>query len=237
LNADCEDDEVCENGECISEENSQAGGTECITNWNCVGSQYCENGYCISGDEDEDDDEIDEEECIINLDCEGDKICFDGTCVDKLEEGECNNKYDCKKTEFCIDNVCVSQDLGMDEVQEIEGFDEAEGYDIVVEEDGELVVVKDGEIIKESASLKTCAELTGSVCQGSTICNGTIVYAKDNQCCIGSCQKESPATNTKPLGWAIIGALVLLLIAFLSKFSKSKNRKIDFDKAARGRRR
>ncbi len=241
FNFQCEDNETCKSGFCVpkeSENESEEKGSECLVNWNCIGDEICENGYCISSSpEESEENETEEYECLRNWNCPGDQICLKGECVDYLKEGECNNKYDCRKNETCLDYVCVPKETIIEEEYQEETIDEAEDYDIILEEDGELVVVKNGEVTKEPASLKTCSELTGNICSSSQICNGTSVYAKDNVCCIGNCQKEAPKKNTKLLGWAIIGVLIILFLIFLLKYGKSKHRKIDFDKIAKGRKR
>lgn len=230
-----------------SEEPEETQGSECITNWNCVGDQTCENGFCIGGEEIPEQEQNESEEpqnesakgseCMINWNCKSNETCENGFCIGGeiySEELECTPKEGCRKNETCVENICVLKEEIIIEEEIIEEV-ESEGYEIVADNDGNAIVIIDGEVIKEPATLKTCAEIYGSVCSSSQICDGDSVYAKDNYCCIGSCAKEEPSKNTKIIGWVLIGAIGLLLLAFLSKYRKSKKRKINFEKIARGR--
>lgn len=103
------------------------------------------------------------------------------------------------------------------------------GYDIITDDSGNLIIVDDnGTIIDAPASSKTCAQLKGIICSSNKICeNNNATYAKDAKCCLSSCVKKSNK-NGKIIGWVIIGFIIILLIWFKIKFSKTKRKSIDF---------
>lgn len=108
--------------------------------------------------------------------------------------------------------------------------DDNEDYDIVVDDQGnEHAVDNTGQILDVPASSKECSELNGVVCSSNQICqNETSVYAKDAKCCLSSCVKKSTGKTGKIVGWIIIGFILLLIIWFKIKFSKTKRKSPDF---------
>jgi hypothetical protein len=86
----------------------------------------------------------------------------------------------------------------------------------------------------QKSSVKTCAELKGKICSSGEICDGEIVYAKDNVCCLGNCKSISKKSS---LG-TIIAILIFVIIAiagswfYLKKYKKAK-KSVDLLKIAK----
>ena len=96
----------------------------------------------------------------------------------------------------------------------------------VVNVGNKTVVIKDGKILNESATSKTCLQIKGEICSSSgKICQNATIYAKDGQCCISSCVKEEKKSNAKIIGWVIVGfVFIIILRFFVRKFSKTKRK-------------
>jgi hypothetical protein len=95
----------------------------------------------------------------------------------------------------------------------------------VVKIGNKTVAVKNGTILNESATSKTCAQIKGYICLSGEICQNTTIYAKDAKCCISQCVKEEQATNTKLIGWVIVGIIVIIILRFfMVKFKKMKKK-------------
>jgi hypothetical protein len=86
-----------------------------------------------------------------------------------------------------------------------------------------------GEITENNTSLKTCAQLNGTVCGSNQICqDGESVYAKDSTCCISSCVEKETKNIKKIIGWSLVAILVLFLLWFRIKYSRTRRRKFTF---------
>jgi len=68
---------------------------------------------------------------------------------------------------------------------------------------------------------KTCAEMNYPICGSNEECNGDIIYAKDNVCCIGVCKEKAKA----PIGRIIAIILIIALIGGGIWFYKTKYKK------------
>lgn len=108
--------------------------------------------------------------------------------------------------------------------------DENPDYDIVTDENGsEYAVDNNGNVIDVPASSKKCSELNGTICSSNQICqDDAFEYAKDAKCCLSLCVKKPASKTGKIVGWTIIGLIVILLILFKIKFSKTKRKSPDF---------
>ena len=85
----------------------------------------------------------------------------------------------------------------------------------------------------ESTSTKTCAELQGKICSQEEQCDSESVYAKDNNCCLGTCQKITKSSTGKIIAVALIIMIILVLLWFYyAKYKRSK-RVVDFMKLAK----
>lgn len=100
-------------------------------------------------------------------------------------------------------------------------------YEIIIDDDGNTVAVKDGEILNGSASLKKCSELKGSSCSDNQICNGTSQYAVDAVCCVGTCVKKTANKNSRIIGWSLVGIIIIFLIWFRIKYARTRRKNID----------
>ncbi len=232
----CKGDRVCKNGECVypgsSAETSDPTDSVlkgCLSDESCKGERVCDNGNCVYPEQ-----VLEEEEgCQDDSRCKGERIYVGGQCVYNASraynEIECVWDENCFPDERCINNECVLNDAGEEDPDQEDPDngeeDEEKDYEIIVEEDGQLFAIKDGEIQKEPATLKTCAEIEGDVCQKSQICGGDEVYTQDAYCCVGGCVKEPVSEKTRNVGIVLIAFVVLLFLIFLSKYSKTKTRK------------
>ena len=89
-------------------------------------------------------------------------------------------------------------------------------------------LVVNGTTVANNTALKTCAEIKGDICTANEeVCDGTTVTAKDNLCCIGTCTAKPKSNTGKIIGWSIIGLIVILLIIFKMKLSKTRRKKVD----------
>lgn len=88
VNADCDSDEICLNGECEDNETGNETEDECSINADCDSDEICLNGECEDNDENET-----EDECTVNSDCDADEICLNRECEDNNEnEADDNNE-------------------------------------------------------------------------------------------------------------------------------------------------
>lgn len=85
-------------------------------------------------------------------------------------------------------------------------------------------------------STKTCAELSGSVCNtADEKCSETPIYAKDNVCCLGNCEKIKKGNS------GVIIAVIIILVAvaglvwfYFAKYKKAK-KPVDLLKISQGK--
>jgi hypothetical protein len=89
------------------------------------------------------------------------------------------------------------------------------------------VAIRNGTILNESATSKTCLQIKGKVCASGELCQNSTIYAKDAKCCMSSCVKENGSTNTKLIGWGIVGVIVIVVLRFFFVRLKNMKRKSD----------
>jgi len=107
--------------------------------------------------------------------------------------------------------------------------------DIFVEFLENYVVLEELEEVKDPSKLKTCEELGGIFCEENKKCSNETQYAKDGNCCLGTCEEVKPDNSGKIIGWVIVVVILATLIWFFkSKFKKTKNRP-NLLKQAKGR--
>lgn len=86
------------------------------------------------------------------------------------------------------------------------------------------------------ASAKTCSELKGVICKSDEKCVGGEIYAKDNKCCLGECEKLPKEKNPgRVIGWVILICVVILLAWFFLKHRKIR-KPADLLKISKGKR-
>ena len=82
---------------------------------------------------------------------------------------------------------------------------------------------------------KTCAELEGIICKADEECNGEIVNAKDDKCCMNECTEESNSLG-KLIGWVIILCIVGFLVWFFKTKYRGAHKEIDLVEISKGKR-
>jgi hypothetical protein len=83
---------------------------------------------------------------------------------------------------------------------------------------------------------KTCEDLSGEVCDSTQECSQEPVYAKDNLCCLATCE----TIKTTNSGTIIAIIIILFIVAigawfYLVKYKKTKKSPINFLKIAKGK--
>jgi hypothetical protein len=81
---------------------------------------------------------------------------------------------------------------------------------------------------------KTCAELNGTICNASEICSGESVYAKNEKCCLASCQFAEKSSAGKYIGWGLVAVVILFLLWFFMKHKRVRP-KVDLLKIGEGK--
>jgi len=75
---------------------------------------------------------------------------------------------------------------------------------------------------------ETCAEKQGVICKiGEEECNGKTVSAKDDFCCLGSCEEIKKSSTGKIIGWSMILVLFLFLVWFFKTKYRSAKKKVN----------
>ncbi len=253
-NSDCKGERVCLNNECVYADLQQSTQTPtqtppslissgCLNDNDCKGERICSNRDCVYPEQ-----VLDQEKgCNSDDDCKSNRVCLNKQCVYSFYAEthiDCIWDDNCAGNERCIDGKCVlnnshqNVDIKNNSNQIIVGeeYSESRDYDIIIGDDGEPFAKKNGEVFKESVSLKTCNELEGEVCQDNKICEGESIRALDNYCCVGSCVKESQVGNNKTLGYVLIGIILFFLLLFLNKYHKTKRKKFSMSELGKNRR-
>lgn len=105
---------------------------------------------------------------------------------------------------------------------------DSSGYEVVVGDDGNTTIIKDGNIISNNTKLKPCSDIGGFVCNNEEeFCDGDLVESFNGECCLGICSQKTSGSGGKIIGWIIIGFILILLIWFKIKFGRTKRKKID----------
>jgi len=72
---------------------------------------------------------------------------------------------------------------------------------------------------------KTCLESNGILCGEGLKCNGTIVNASDDICCVGVCLTKDSSSSKKIIGWFLLITSILLIAWLLTtKYLGTKNK-------------
>ena len=107
---ECEEDEMCVEGECILEYDAIVEECEEVE---CEEDEVCVEGECILEEEEEEEEGV---ECETPGDCPGEnETCIDGKCE---QIDECEEDGDCEKGEVCDEGKCV--EMGCDEDDDCE---------------------------------------------------------------------------------------------------------------------
>jgi len=87
----------------------------------------------------------------------------------------------------------------------------------------------------QQSSQKTCAELNKKICGSKEVCDGEVVYARDNVCCSGNCVSTEKKSSTGIIiAIFIFVALIVVGIWFYRKKYRKAKKTIDLLKIAKG---
>jgi len=75
---------------------------------------------------------------------------------------------------------------------------------------------------------KNCSEINGTICETGEECEGQSVYAKDGNCCQGTCKEVKKSSSGKIIGWLIVIAIVIFVAWFFKSKYKGASRKVPF---------
>jgi hypothetical protein len=117
--ADCNDGQICENGQCAiytppeCERDSDCGAQVCVEGYcehdrlgTCQRDGDCNGGYCVDNHC-----QSSEARCQSDGDCVSDHFCYDGLC--KPEQPlECRHDSECDAQEACLNGHCEGSGLG-----------------------------------------------------------------------------------------------------------------------------
>jgi hypothetical protein len=82
---------------------------------------------------------------------------------------------------------------------------------------------------------QTCSEINGKICSENEKCDEEQIYAKDNVCCLGTCEKVKTSSIGVIIGWGIFLVLILFGIWFYKKKYRKPRKPVDLLKIARGK--
>jgi hypothetical protein len=109
-----------------------------------------------------------------------------------------------------------------------------ENYTVLVSNGTDTSLVTPNSSIQSSE--KTCDELLGKVCSATEQCSQEVVYAKDNLCCLATCQTiEKSNSGTIIAVVIIIGILGIGAWFYLAKYKKSGRKNINLVDVAKGK--
>jgi len=140
------------------------------------------------------------------------------------EEKTIEGKIKAKTSE----NIYADSEMFLNFVKDFIPFDEDEDEDESEDGDeGEEVII---------STIKTCLEINGKICNEDEECDGELIYAKDDVCCLGNCEKIKKSSTGKIIGWSIvIGVIILVIWFYMKKYRKAK-KPINLLKIAKGKR-
>lgn len=85
-------------------------------------------------------------------------------------------------------------------------------------------------------STKTCAELGGVVCNtADEKCSETPIYAKDNVCCLGNCEKIEKGNSGTIIAIILAAVIILFLLWFYFTKYKRAKKPVDLLKISKGK--
>ncbi len=77
------------------------------------------------------------------------------------------------------------------------------------------------------ATTKTCSEKGGVICASDEECSIELVDAKDDKCCLGTCEELKKSSTGKIIGWTIVVVVGIFLIWFFKKKYKGAKKTVD----------
>ena len=85
-----------------------------------------------------------------------------------------------------------------------------------------LTFIKNYTSSNESVLTKTCSELNGNICSQNTQCDKEPIYAKDNVCCLGTCNPLPTSNSGTVIGIIILVVIIIAFVFFYKKYKKAK---------------
>lgn len=220
-NTDCDGlFEICESNRCTLEIGGECDRTsDCGEGYECA-LGFCEeriecryNSECGIGEWCDEDKCIQREECVEDRDCDDDEECKDNFCVSL--ERECEEDTDCRNGYECVSNECFKKPAGCVNSSECK-------TDELCISNKCFQKVSDTDEVDPKIS-KTCSDKKGEICSSTEECDGAAQTIGRNICCLGSCKSVSPSSNTKIIGWVIIGVIGIFILWFFKRY-KSKTK-------------
>ena len=97
-----------------------------------------------------------------------------------------------------------------------------------------LTFIKNYTVSNESILTKTCAELNGNICNQTTQCDRPSIDAKDNWCCLGTCNPIIVSNSGTVIGVIILVVIIIAFFFFYKKYKKA-NKPINLLEIAKGK--
>ena len=216
-NDECGIGKLCVNNECVINYTN----FNCSTNDECGIGKLCVNNACVV-----------KINCTIDDDCAKGTICREGLCIENQTDFSCIMDEECNDGKLCVNNECVID--WTDFICEKDSQCGGEGR-ICIEE--KCINEEDIIFINEDGEVKTCAEMSGKICEATTEkCDGNKSISADAECCLGKCIAKTSSNSKKIVGWVLIIIIVLIFAwFFLKKYRKTKNKKVDLEKESKGK--
>ncbi len=217
IDEDCEVGNICVGNECILNSTDK----NCTTNDNCEEGRLCLANKCVLI-----------VNCSWDADCANGTVCRDGLCIENSSNFSCIIDEECSDGRICVNNSCKTN-----------------WSNIICEKDsecgdGRLCInekcINEDDIIiidNETGEVKTCAELSGTICvQASQTCSGEKQISDGAECCLGKCIDKASNKSKKIVGWVLIIIIVLIFTwFFLKKYKGTKKKKVDLEKESKGK--
>ena len=138
--------------------------------------------------------------------------------IEEVEELESGSNIEIELTLFSETEISINGEIRAETNNEIVSFPVS------------LNFIKDYEPSDnpdDFGSAKICSELDGVICNSDEECSGELVYAKDDRCCLDTCEKIKKSSLGKIIGWIILVLIVVALIWFFKIKLKKGRKKID----------
>lgn len=179
--ADCEDNQVCQDGTCVPDDEDQS----CTSTADCNEGQICQNGTCVP--------DGGRESCNTNNDCGPDKICQNGRCFCDCQGSPISCSEQCAGV--CLEESVSCPCQGNGECTPPQKcVTSTSGQNVCSDDDGEGVCPDGSRVAcdqncpggSKPANCRACN--ADSDCEANQICNR------------GACITEDPALSTDGAG-------------------------------------
>ena len=85
-----------------------------------------------------------------------------------------------------------------------------------------ITFIKNYTVSNKSILTKTCAELNGNICNQTAQCDKPLIDAKDNWCCLGTCNPLPTSNSGAVIGIIILVVIIIVFFFFYKKYKKAK---------------